>query len=88
MSERENINRREFLQKSVLKAGSVALAGGIVGSDVHSAILNSPLPAATSRWAKTDSILEPRTLRKTARIALYFQQLSQRGEQFLLSRQI
>jgi predicted aldo/keto reductase-like oxidoreductase len=46
MSQHEDINRREFLQKSVLTAGTVVLAGGVVGAAIHSAHAETPAPPA------------------------------------------
>jgi len=45
MSQHEDISRREFFHKSVLKAGSVALAGGVVSAAIHSVHGETPAPA-------------------------------------------
>ena len=45
MNRHEDISRREFFQKSVLKAGGVALAGGVVSAAIHSAHAETTNPA-------------------------------------------
>ena len=45
MSKHEDISRREFFQKSVLKAGSVALASGVVGAAIQSVQAETTTPA-------------------------------------------
>ncbi|MCG3148030.1 MAG: hypothetical protein PCFJNLEI_01472 [Verrucomicrobiae bacterium] len=42
MSEHESMNRREFFQKSVYKAGSVALTGGVLGAAIHNSHAEPP----------------------------------------------
>lgn len=46
MSQHNDISRREFFHKSALKAGTVALAGGVVSAALHSAHAETPAPPA------------------------------------------
>jgi uncharacterized protein len=48
MSKHEDISRREFFQKTVHTAGSVALTGGIVSAAIHSARAETEAPPTPS----------------------------------------